>query len=224
MKTVNIAIDGPAGAGKSSLAKKLAFHLGYTYIDTGALYRSVAFEVIRKGLSPNDLERIKDILVDTDISFQHVDGTQRVFVNGEDVSEKIRTNEISSAASTVSAFPEVRSYLLDLQRNIARTENIVMDGRDIGTVVLPNADVKIFLTASAEDRATRRFEEQKDDENAVSYNDILQAIIIRDKNDTEREVSPLKPASDSVLLDNSGFTPEQTLETVLEIIGRKINV
>lgn len=224
MKTVNIAIDGPAGAGKSSLAKKLAFHLGYTYIDTGALYRSVAFEVIRKGLSPNDLERIKDILVDTDISFQHVDWTQRVFVNGEDVSEKIRTNEISSAASTVSAFPEVRSYLLDLQRNIARTENIVMDGRDIGTVVLPNADVKIFLTASAEDRATRRFEEQKDDENAVSYNDILQAIIIRDKNDTEREVSPLKPASDSVLLDNSGFTPEQTLETVLEIIGRKINV
>lgn len=224
MKTVNIAIDGPAGAGKSSLAKKLAFHLGYTYIDTGALYRSVAFEVIRKGLSPNDLERIKDILVDTDISFQHVDGTQRVFVNGEDVSEKIRTNEISSAASTVSAFPEVRSYLLDLQRNIARTENIVMDGRDIGTVVLPNADVKIFLTASAEDRATRRFEEQKDDENAVSYNDILQAIIIRDKNDMEREVSPLKPASDSVLLDNSGFTPEQTLETVLEIIGRKINV
>ena len=122
MKTVNIAIDGPAGAGKSSLAKKLALHLGYTYIDTGALYRSVAFEVIRKGLSPNDLERIKDILFDTDISFQHVDGTQRVFVNGEDVTKKIRTNEISSAASTVSAFPEVRSYLLDLQRNIARTE------------------------------------------------------------------------------------------------------
>lgn len=224
MKTVNIAIDGPAGAGKSSLAKKLASRLGFTYIDTGALYRSVAYEVVTKGLSPNDLEKIKDILSDTDISFQHINGTQRVFVNGEDVSDRIRTNEISSAASTVSAFPEVRSYLLDLQRNIAKTENIVMDGRDIGTVVLPDADVKIFLTASAEDRATRRFEEQKDSENAVSYNDILQAMIIRDKNDSERDVAPMKPADDAVLLDNSGFTPEQTLETVLEIIGRKINV
>lgn len=224
MKTVNIAIDGPAGAGKSSLAKNLASRLGYTYIDTGALYRSVAYEVVRKGLSPNDLENIKDILSETEISFHHMGGTQRVFVNGEDVSDNIRTNEISSAASIVSAFPEVRAFLLDLQRNIAKKQNIVMDGRDIGTVVLPDADVKIFLTASAEDRATRRFEEQKDSDDAVSYNDILQAMLIRDKNDSERDVAPLKPAEDAVLLDNSGFTPDQTLETVLNIIGRSINV
>ena len=177
MKTVNIAIDGPAGAGKSSLAKGLARCLGYTYIDTGALYRSVAYEVLCRNISPNDVEQIKQILPEVKVSFRHVDGVQRVFVNGEDVSEKIRTNEISSAASIVSAIPEVRSFLLDLQRNIAKEQNIVMDGRDIGTVVLPDAAVKIFLTASTQDRAKRRFEEQKDTEHAVSYEEILNSML-----------------------------------------------
>ncbi|MBQ4629089.1 MAG: (d)CMP kinase [Clostridia bacterium] len=224
MKTVNIAIDGPAGAGKSSLAKGLARCLGYTYIDTGALYRSVAYEVLCRNISPNDVEQIKQILSEVNVSFRHVDGVQRVFVNGEDVSEKIRTNEISSAASIVSAIPEVRSFLLDLQRNIAKEQNIVMDGRDIGTVVLPDAAVKIFLTASAQDRAKRRFEEQKDTEHAVSYEEILNSMLERDKNDSERDIAPLKPAADAILLDNSGFQPNETLDSVLKIVGSRINV
>jgi len=224
MKTVNIAIDGPAGAGKSSLAKGLARCLGYTYIDTGALYRSVAYEVLCRKISPNDVEQIKQILPEVKVSFRHVDGVQRVFVNGEDVSEKIRTNEISSAASIVSAIPEVRSFLLDLQRNIAKEQNIVMDGRDIGTVVLPDAAVKIFLTASAQDRAKRRFEEQKDTEHAVSYEEILNSMLERDKNDSERDIAPLKPAADAILLDNSGFQPNETLDSVLKIVGSRINV
>lgn len=224
MKTVNIAIDGPAGAGKSSLAKGLARCLGYTYIDTGALYRSVAYEVLCRNISPNDVEQIKQILPEVNVSFRHVDGVQRVFVNGEDVSEKIRTNEISSAASIVSAIPEVRSFLLDLQRNIAKEQNIVMDGRDIGTVVLPDAAVKIFLTASAQDRAKRRFEEQKDTEHAVSYEEILNSMLERDKNDSERDIAPLKPAADAILLDNSGFQPNETLDSVLKIVGSRINV
>ena len=224
MKTVNIAIDGPAGAGKSSLAEGLARCLGYTYIDTGALYRSVAYEVLCRNISPNDVEQIKQILPEVNVSFRHVDGVQRVFVNGEDVSEKIRTNEISSAASIVSAIPEVRSFLLDLQRNIAKEQNIVMDGRDIGTVVLPDAAVKIFLTASAQDRAKRRFEEQKDTEHAVSYEEILNSMLERDKNDSERDIAPLKPAADAILLDNSGFQPNETLDSVLKIVGSRINV
>ena len=224
MKTVNIAIDGPAGAGKSSLAKGLARCLGYTYIDTGALYRSVAYEVLCRNISPNDVEKIKQILPEVNVSFRHVDGVQRVFVNGEDVSEKIRTNEISSAASIVSAIPEVRSFLLDLQRNIAKEQNIVMDGRDIGTVVLPDADVKIFLTASTQDRAKRRFEEQRNTEHAVSYEEILNSMLERDKNDSERDIAPLKPAADAILLDNSGFQPNETLDSVLKIVGSRINV
>lgn len=224
MKTVNIAIDGPAGAGKSSLAKSLAKHLHYTYIDTGALYRSVAYEVIRRKISPDDVENIKKILPETNVSFRHIDGTQKVFVNDRDISGEIRTNQISAAASTVSAIPEVRSFLLDLQRDIAKTENIVMDGRDIGTVVLPNADVKIFLTASTEDRSRRRYEEQKNSLNAVSYEEILKTMIVRDKNDSERAVCPLKIAEDAVLLDNSGFTEQETLDYAIKIIGSKINV
>ena len=224
MKIINIAIDGPAGAGKSSLAKGVAAKLGYTYIDTGALYRAVAYEVLKANISPTDIDSIKKILPEMNVYFKHIDGVQKVFVNGEDVSGKIRTNEISSAASTVSAFNEVRAFLLDLQRNIAKTESIVMDGRDIGTVVLPDADVKIFLTASAEERAIRRYEEQKSTPNAVSYEEILKTMRIRDKNDAERAVSPLMPAEDAVLLDNSGFEQEQTLQAVLDIIGKKINV
>ena len=224
MKTINIAIDGPAGAGKSSLAKALASKLSYTYIDTGALYRAVAYKALSLGISVRDNDSIIDMLKDTDISFKHINGVQCVFVDGEDVSGKIRTNEISSAASTVSAIPEVRKFLLGLQREIASKENIVMDGRDIGTVVLPSADIKIFLTASSEDRASRRYEEQKNAASSVSYEEILSTMIQRDKNDSERSVAPLKPAEDAVILDNSGFEPQQTIDAALRIIENKINV
>ncbi len=224
MKTINIAIDGPAGAGKSSLAKALAAKLSYTYIDTGALYRAVAYKALSLGISVRDNESIINMLEETDIYFKHINGVQRVFVDGEDVSGKIRTNEISSAASTVSAIPEVRTFLLGLQREIASKENIVMDGRDIGTVVLPSADIKIFLTASSEDRASRRYEEQKNTASSVSYEEILSTMIQRDKNDSERSVAPLKPADDAVILDNSGFEPQQTIDAALKIIENKINV
>ena len=224
MKTVNIAIDGPAGAGKSSLAKAVANKLGYIYIDTGALYRAVAYKALKLGLSVTDKCAVRELLSHTSISFQHIGGTQCVYVDDEDVNGKIRTNEVSSAASAVSAIPEVRSFLLGLQRDIASKENIVMDGRDIGTVVLPNADIKIFLTASIEDRARRRYEEQKNSSDAVSYEEIKSTMKIRDKNDSERDVAPLKPAEDAVLLDNSGFEPHQTLEAAMKIIENKLNV
>jgi cytidylate kinase len=223
MRTVNIAIDGPAGAGKSSLAKAIASKLGYTYIDTGALYRAVAYKTLNSGYSPSDKDSITSMLLHTSISFRHINGNQRVYVDGDDVTDKIRTNEISSAASTVSAISDVRAFLLGLQRDIAAKENTVMDGRDIGTVVLPSADVKIFLTASAEDRAMRRYTEQKDTPHCVSYEEILSTMKKRDKNDSERAVAPLKPADDAIILDNSGFEPEQTLAYALQIIENRLN-
>ncbi len=222
MKTVNIAIDGPAGAGKSSLAKAVASKLGYTYIDTGALYRAIAFKTLQLDIAISDIVSIKQMLLRTTISFRHINGTQRVYVDGEDVTGKIRTNEISSAASAVSAIPDVRTFLLGLQRDIASKENVVMDGRDIGTVVLPNADIKIFLTASVEERAKRRYEEQKNAVGSVTYEEIVSTMITRDKNDSERTVAPLKPAIDAIILDNSGFEPHQTLESALTIIENKL--
>ncbi len=222
MKTVNIAIDGPAGAGKSSLAKAVASKLGYTYIDTGALYRAIAFKTLQLDIAISDIVSIKQMLLRTTISFRHINGTQRVYVDGEDVTGKIRTNEISSAASAVSAIPDVRTFLLGLQRDIASKENVVMDGRDIGTVVLPNADIKIFLTASVEERAKRRHEEQKNAVGSVTYEEIVSTMITRDKNDSERTVAPLKPAIDAIILDNSGFEPHQTLESALTIIENKL--
>lgn len=222
MKTVNIAIDGPAGAGKSSLAKAVAAKLGYTYIDTGALYRAIAFKTLQLGITISDSVSIKQMLLRTTISFRHINGTQCVYVDGKDVTGKIRTNEISSAASAISAIPDVRSFLLGLQRDIASKENVVMDGRDIGTVVLPNADIKIFLTASVEERAKRRYEEQKNTIGSVTYEEIVSTMITRDKNDSERTVAPLKPATDAIILDNSGFESHQTLESALNIIENKL--
>lgn len=222
MKTVNIAIDGPAGAGKSSLAKAVAAKLGYTYIDTGALYRAIAFKTLQLGITISDSVSIKQMLLHTTISFRHINGTQCVYVDGKDVTGKIRTNEISSAASAISAIPDVRSFLLGLQRDIASKENVVMDGRDIGTVVLPNADIKIFLTASVEERARRRYEEQKNTIGSVTYEEIVSTMITRDKNDSERTVAPLKPATDAIILDNSGFESHQTLESALNIIENKL--
>ncbi len=222
MKRVNIAIDGPSGAGKSSLAKNIAKHFGYIYVDTGALYRGIGYFMISEGIDPADTDRVKDKLREIELSFRHIDGVQHVFVNGCDVTDKIRTKEVSMAASTVSAIPEVRNFLLDCQRNIASEYDIVMDGRDVGTVILPDADVKIFLTASAEDRALRRHEEQLASGMPSDYEETLRLIEQRDRQDSTRAAAPLKKAEDAVILDNSGFRQEDTLNAAMKIISEKL--
>ncbi len=222
MKRVNIAIDGPSGAGKSSLAKNIAKHFGYIYVDTGALYRGIGYFMLSAGIDPADTGKVKDKLREIELSFRHIDGVQHVFVNGSDVTDKIRTKEVSMAASTVSAIPEVRNFLLDCQRNIASEYDIVMDGRDVGTVILPNADVKIFLTASAEDRALRRHEEQIASGMASDYAETLRLIEQRDRQDSTRAAAPLKKAEDAITLDNSGFRQEDTLNAAMKIISEKL--
>lgn len=222
MKTINIAIDGPSGAGKSSLAKKIAKHYGYIYVDTGALYRSIGFFILRKNIDPSDIEKVSEEIKDIKLGFGYENGFQRVYINGEDVTDLIRTHEVSMAASNVSAIPAVRSFLLGSQQNIARSENVVMDGRDVGTVVLPDADVKIYLTATAEDRAKRRYEELKESGQACDYDETLNLIKKRDHNDMTRKISPLKKAEDAVTLDNSGLEPEETLKEALCIISEKL--
>lgn len=214
---INVAIDGPAGAGKSSIAKAVAKNTGYIYADTGALYRSVAYYAISKGVNPEDSKSVISLLDGLEIKLEYKDGQQRVTAAGEDVSDKIRTPEVSMGASNVSAIPEVRTFLFDLQKKIAAENNIIMDGRDIGTVVLPNAQLKIFLTASAEERARRRFAELKDTE-GVTMESILADIIKRDENDMNRAVSPLKQADDAVLVD----TTEMTIDEVIALLEKMI--
>ena len=201
----NIAIDGPAGAGKSTIARRAAAEMGFIYVDTGALYRSVAYYCITNGADLNVPESIEKLLPGITPELRFIDGVQHVFVNGSDVSDKIRTPEVSMAASKVSAIPAVRAFLFDLQQKIARENDIIMDGRDIGTVVLPNADLKIFLTASPEARADRRFAELKNKENAPSYEQVLADIIKRDHDDSTRAIAPLKQAEDAVLLDTTSL-------------------
>lgn len=195
---INIALDGPSGAGKSTIARKAAEKMNYIYVDTGALYRSIACYVIGKGIAPDSSEEIIPLLGEIDVKLEYKDGAQQVILNGENVSDKIRTPEISMGASKVSAIPEVREFLFGLQKNIAAENNIIMDGRDIGTVVLPNADVKIFLTASAEERANRRFKELQEKGDSSTYDEVLADIKQRDYNDTHRETAPLKKADDAV--------------------------
>ncbi|HAS37559.1 MAG TPA: (d)CMP kinase [Ruminococcaceae bacterium] len=215
---INIAIDGPAGAGKSSTAKLIAKKLGYIYVDTGALYRTVGLYSIRKGIDTKDAEKVIATLPDIKVEIKFVDGTQHVFLNGEDVSDAIRTPEASMGASNVSAIPKVREFLFDLQRSIAAENNCIMDGRDIGTVVLPNADVKIFLTASVEERANRRYKEMIEKGESADYNDILEDIKKRDYQDSHREIAPLKQADDAILVDNGGYNLETGTEYLLGII------
>ena len=215
-----IAIDGPAGAGKSSIAKILAKRLGYIYVDTGALYRAVGYFVVSRNISTTDAEAVIACLDLIKIEMKYVDGQQRVFINDEDVTEKIRTAEISMAASNVSAIPKVREFLFDLQQNIAKTNNVVMDGRDIGTVVLPNADVKIFLTASPEERAKRRYKELIEKGQQVTYEDVLADVITRDHNDSTRATAPLKQAVDAVLVDTSDLDFDQSVEALYNIAKR----
>lgn len=219
---INIAIDGPAGAGKSSTAKLIAKKLGYIYVDTGALYRTVGLYSIRKGIDTKDAERVIATLPDVKVEIRFVDGAQHVFLNGEDVSDAIRTPEASMGASNVSAIPKVREFLFDLQRNIAAENNCIMDGRDIGTVVLPNADVKIFLTASVEERANRRYKEMLEKGEAADYNDILEDIKKRDYQDSHREIAPLKQADDAIFVDNGGYNLESGAEYLLGIINEQL--
>lgn len=221
MKIINIAIDGPSGAGKSSLAKAISKKLNITYVDTGALYRSIGYYAKSKGINIENIQSINDYLNSIKLDLVYEEGNQKVLLNGEDVSSFIRTPEISMYASAVSAISEVRDFLLDTQRNIAKNRSVIMDGRDIGTVVLPNADVKIFLTADPKKRALRRFEELKAKNLEVSYEDVYNDMVTRDKNDSTREIAPAIKAKDAVLLDNSDFLPEETIEEALRIIFEK---
>ncbi len=219
---INIAIDGPAGAGKSSIAKLVSKKLGYIYVDTGALYRTVGLYSIRKGIDTKDAEAVTGTLKDIKVELGFVDGAQHVFLNGEDVSDAIRTPEASMGASNVSAIPAVRTFLFDLQRDIAKNNNCIMDGRDIGTVVLPDAQIKLFLTASPEARAERRYKELIEKGEKVDFQDVLDDINKRDYQDSHREIAPLKQAEDAILVDNSGCNLEEGTDLVLGIIREKL--
>lgn len=218
---INVAIDGPAGAGKSTVAKAAAKELGYIYVDTGALYRTIALNAVRHGIL-NDTEKIEAMLSDTKVELKYADGVQSVYLNGENVSGLIRTPEISMGASVVSAIPKVRAFLLDLQRDIAQKNNVIMDGRDIATVVLPNADVKIFLFASPECRAKRRYDELIEKGESVTFDEVLDDVNKRDYQDSHREIAPLRPSEDSVMADTSELDLNGSVELVVDIIKERI--
>ena len=224
-KTYAIAIDGPAGAGKSTIAKRLAKELGFQYVDTGALYRTVAYFLDLLGISPKDVDGVERYIDELNVEIEYdEDGLQHMIMNGMDVSNDIRTQDISQKASLVSAHAVVRDALLDMQRNVAKNYNVIMDGRDIGTVVLPKADVKIFLTASAEVRAKRRTDELLAKGQTAVYETILKEIQQRDYQDTHRPIAPLKMAKDSVKLDTSDLDIDGVVAAMRKIIGEKIPV
>ena len=218
---INVAIDGPGGSGKSTVARAAAKKLGFIYVDTGALYRTVGVYALRKGIDTKDAEAVEATLRDITVELKFENGEQRVLLNGEDVSEEIRTPKASMAASNVSAIPAVRNFLFYLQRDIAKVNNCIMDGRDIGTVVLPDAQVKIFFTASAEIRAKRRYDELIAKGTQVNYQDVLDELIERDYNDAHREIAPLRPAEDSIMLDTGGLSLQENIDAVVEIIKDK---
>lgn len=213
----NIALDGPGGAGKSTVAKAVALELGFIYVDTGALYRAIGLYSLRKMIDTRDIPGVIKLLDEINVDFTHVDGEQRVMLNGEDVSTEIRLPEVSMAASNVSAIPEVRAFLLDLQRKIASEKDCLMDGRDIGTVILPNAQLKIFLTASAEVRAKRRYDELTEKGQKVDYDEILKDLNERDYQDAHRETAPLKQADDAILVDTSDMTFNEVKATIIKL-------
>lgn len=219
---ISIAIDGPAGAGKSSIARAAAERLHYIYVDTGALYRTIGLAAARNNTDIENSEAVDELLKGLDIRLVFLNGEQHVLLNDEDVSSEIRTEKASMMASKVSAIPAVRAYLLDTQRDFAKTDNILMDGRDIGTVVLPNANVKIFLTASPEIRAKRRVAQLAEKGIESDYDEVLKDIITRDYNDSHREIAPLKPAEDSILFDTSDTTLEEAVEKLVKIIEERI--
>lgn len=214
---INIAIDGPSGAGKSTAARRAAARLGFIYVDTGALYRTVGVAALRRGISTDDAEKVAAMLPEIKAELKFVDGIQHVFLNGDDVSDEIRLPNASMAASNVSAVPAVRAFLFGLQKNMAKKNNVIMDGRDIGTVILPDAQLKIFLTASAEVRAKRRFDELNERGTPVEYETLLDEIKQRDYNDSHRAAAPLKAAPDAVLLDSSDMTLEEVVEKIVSL-------
>lgn len=217
-----IAIDGPSGAGKSSVAKAVAANLGIIYVDTGALYRTVGYYVRQKDTDPKNNDAVSALLPEINIEVKFENGTQSVILNGEDLGDKIRQPEISMYASAVSAIPEVRNFLLETQKSIARKNSVIMDGRDIGTVILPDADVKIFMTASNEARATRRYTELIAKGVDVKYEDVLSEMIERDANDSGRKIAPAIPAQDAIIFDNSEYDLDSSVAKVIEIIDEKL--
>ena len=219
---VSVAIDGPAGAGKSTLARRLAAELGYIYVDTGAMFRTIGLYALRAGKDPKDNGAVNALLPEISLKFAFIGGEQHIYLNGEDVSTAIRTEEVGMAASAVGANPEVRAFLLGMQRDMAKTQDVLMDGRDIGTVVLPDATVKIFLTASPEARATRRWKEYQQKGVEVSYEEVLADVRQRDYQDTHRAAAPLRQADDAQLLDTSEMNFEQSLEAMKKMIVEKV--
>lgn len=210
----NIAIDGPAGAGKSTIAKRVAKELGYVYVDTGAMYRALAVFFLKQGLKPEDTDKIADVVKEAEVNLQYKDGVQQVYLNGENVTGLLREEAVGNMASVSSAVMEVRTQLLELQRELARTKDVVMDGRDIGTNILPNADVKVYLTASVATRANRRYLELQEKGVACNLEDIAHDIEERDARDMSREIAPLKQAEDAVLVDSSDMTIDEVVNTI----------
>lgn len=219
---VKIALDGPSGSGKSTVAKAISARLGIVYVDTGALYRSVGYYVRTKDLDPKNAEQVESVLPEIELDVRYENGVQCVYLNGENLGDRIRQPEISMYASAVSAIPAVRAFLLETQKSIARKNSVVMDGRDIGTVILPDADVKIFMTASNEARAMRRYNELTEKGVAVKYEDVLREMIERDENDRNRDVAPCVPAEDAIIFDNSDYDLEGSINKVIEIIKEKV--
>ena len=220
---LRIAIDGPSGSGKSTLAKKIAKTLGLVYVDTGALYRTVGLFAARNGIAPEEASKVAALLDGADVSLRYTDGAQHVYLGREDVTDLIRTPEASMYASAVSAVPAVRKYLLDVQKKMASDGGVVMDGRDIGTVIMPDADVKLFVETKPEIRAKRRYLELREKGDTSTLEDVMKDMERRDKNDSSREIAPLVPADDAIFLDNSELDAEQTLDAALVIIKEKLS-
>ena len=221
---INIAVDGPSGSGKSSLAKTISKTMEILYLDTGALYRAVGYTCLNRFGEGFSEEQVCGLLPSLSVDLRYEQSVQHVYVNEDDVSSFIRTQPVAMAASKVSAYPAVRAFLLDLQRNIAAKNDVIMDGRDVGTVILPNADVKIFLTAAPEVRAARRVGELAEKGIQADFDTVLQEVLLRDHNDSTRAVAPLKQADDAVLLDNSQLNAEETVSAALEIIRSKVSL
>ena len=216
-----IAIDGPGGAGKSTIAKEVAKRLGIVYVDTGALYRTVGLYVSEQGVDPHNAEAVAALLPNIHIEVRYENGVQCVYLNGVNPGDRIRTPQMSMYASAVSAIPAVRTFLLDTQKDIARKNSVIMDGRDIGTVILPNADLKVFMTASAECRARRRYDELVQKGQDVKFEDVLREMNERDHRDSTREIAPAEAAADAVVLDNSGMTVEESAEAIIALLRER---
>lgn len=219
---ISIAIDGPAGAGKSTIAKTIAKDFGFIYVDTGALYRAIGYYVLKSGKTLSEKD-VLSVLNEINVQLEFINFQQHVILNNEDISDKIRTPEVSMAASKVSAIGKVRDFLFDLQREFAKTKNVIMDGRDIGTVVLPDATIKIFLTASDFARAKRRYDELVQKDMNVSFDEVLNDLKVRDFNDSNREIAPLKPAKDSIIVDTTDLDLQQSIKKISDIIKNKLN-